>query len=192
MAMRKRRRPPNSAVLLRLARAAPGPIYGLDGWEGQRSIAGFGLLHDGLGHIDLAYGDDRPDGQRVRVSTTWNPQATPTLRAEHYRAGLEREHALQNTAAPTGLSPREYQQWVERELTDTKERPISSWGQVELQVDGEPRAGSILGDRDDWTAVLELDDHLICIRSHDVPHEGIALMKVEELTPFLGGMPGTT
>ena len=187
--MRKRKRLPDSTELVRLARAAPGPIYGLDGWEGQRSLGGFGLLHDGLGHIDLAYGDGRPNGQRVRVSTTWKSQATPDLPVR-YRAGLEREHSLQNTTPSGGLNPREYHQWVLSELADEEVRPMSAWDQVELQVDGEPRTIGCLGDSDDWIALLELGDDLICIRSHDVPHEGMALSKVQDLAPYFGGMPG--
>ncbi len=180
--------------LIRLAQAAPGPVYGLSDWRGRRSLGGYGRSSKRLAELTLMYGNDRPHrsgGPYLEVSTRWDTPSYPDSAPDQYREPLTRQLWHRQTSPPEDLTPGEFHDWVIRTRAEIERRLVPEWVQTELLVDGCPHVADTFSEGDDWVAIVELDTCLVWLHSHRVPAEGVVLNQIQDLQPYFEHKIGT-
>lgn len=176
-----------TARLVRLAEAAPGPVYGLASWVGRRSLGGHGRQGSvGLTHLELVYGDPR-HGPWVRVDTIWKRSDRPDVQPDRVRRRLTRNLWFGRVTPPGDLTPQELHRWMVAHRREIEQRPIPEWAPLRVPIDGADHLAGSLTAGDDWVALLELGVVLVGLRSRGVPAHRVALTRVRDLTPYVGG-----
>jgi hypothetical protein len=173
--------------LSRMVQAAPGPVYGLAGWAGQRSLGGHGQSGSMLIHLELMYGDPA-HGPHLRVNTIWRRlERLVDAEQDHIRRELTRELWYRQVPRPEDLAPEEFHQWAMKRRIDIDERPVPKWAKSEFLIDdiSHPAETSTVGD--DWVAVIDLDSALIGLQSCGIPTNRVALTQVSDIAPYAEG-----
>lgn len=173
--------------LVRLADAAPGPVYGLAGWTGPRALQGYGRSSSaGLTHLGLLYGEP-PERPYLRVDTVWKERDRHGGDPETLRRDLTRELWHRQLRPPEGLTPRQLNQWAAQRERQLDQRPMPKWDWTEFLVEGTPRAFEILVEADDWAAFGNIDDVVVRLEAQRFPAKQVALTQVPDVTPYVDG-----
>ncbi|MDF1597736.1 MAG: hypothetical protein P1T08_16775 [Acidimicrobiia bacterium] len=172
--------------LIRMVQTAPGSVYGLAGWAGQRSLGGHGQSGSMLTHFELRYGDP-PDEPQMRVNTIWKRPDRPDREPDHIRRELTRELWYRQAPRPEDLAPEEFHQWAMKRRIEIDGRPVPKWASSGFFIDdiSHPAETFTLGD--DWVAVIDLDSALIGLQSHGIPADRVSLTQVSDITPYAEG-----
>ena len=173
--------------LIRMVQAAPGPVYGLAGWAGQRSLGGHGQSGSMLIHFELMYGDP-PDEPHLRVNTIWRrPDRLVDVEPDHIRRELTREMWYRQAPRPEDLAPEEFHQWAMKRRIEIDGRPVPKWASSEFLIDDISHPAETFTVGDDWVAVIDLDSALIGLQSHGIPADRVTLTPVSDITPYAEG-----
>jgi hypothetical protein len=170
--------------------AAPFPLYGLPPtWPGPRHLGGW---EDSWTKgqrpvttaLSLGHGDPlAEEGPQLRVEVRVEgvePEPGMTMRVESQRQLAE---DLWLAAALPAHDPAEHF----KQLAAVRRRPDPAWSQVTIPVDGRPAGFEWLTEGRHWVARAELGDRTLTLRARDLPVEGVELVRVTDLEPYIEG-----
>jgi hypothetical protein len=142
-------------------RAAPLPLYGLPpSWSGPRYLGG--LQGRGAGRELITTALSLGHGDPV---VDHGPQLRVEVRAEQDGP----EQAAADLVGNAGG------------------RPDPAWSQVAILVDGLPATFAWLAEGRDWVAYAELEDRALVLQAHDLPVDGVELVRITDLEPYIQG-----
>lgn len=168
-------------------RSLPFPLYGLPPtWRGVRFIAGHGrsgrvITSASLGHADGSPFDPEVSELRVEVSPA----------AEHASPHGDRlTHWLAHASAPDlplDASPEEMAIWHLQIERDARALMQEAWRDLEVSVDGVPRAFRLLEREQAWTARGRIGDHDVRFEARRFAHARLELVTVTDVEPYIDG-----
>lgn len=174
--------------LVRLVRAAPGPIYGLTDREGLRSIGGHGRSSStGLTRLELLYGDPL-EGPTLRIDTRWPRLDRPDADLDQEREHLTKALWHEQLRIPSDLDSEMLHRWSMEHRREIDQRPTPEWVRTEFAVDGTQRTAWTYSEGNGSVAVIVLDDAIIGIRASGFPIHEVALGVVDEFAPYVDGL----
>lgn len=161
------------ARLRRRLRRLDRPIYGLEGWSGPVSIAGYGFSAGSVSHLKLMFGPT--SDPHANVDTVWLPYGSTRSAAGEVDLALARttfKLGVDNGKAPEfgseGLEPTNRTM-----LVDGCQWPARVW-------DLDPG----------WGSVIELPDSYLGIRGFKVDVDDVSLTSIDPgtLRPLVGSV----
>jgi hypothetical protein len=164
------------------------PIYGLERWDGPRSSGGWSSDGTGVTAVSLRHGES---GRRphVEVETMCGGEEWLSDRELCHRAlAQELSEAPDDPQPPFGGSPAAISLWFARRERDQSERAARAAERTErIPVDGEPRSFHLLAEGDRWAAAGRLERGAIVLSAQGVAPGDVALVRIEDGAPYLGG-----
>lgn len=168
-------------------RSLPFPLYGLPPtWRGARFIGGHGrsgriITSASLGHADRSPLD--PEVSELRVKVTPSPEHTS-------RHGDEFTHWLAHATAPDpplDATPEEIARWHIQIERAARALMQEVWRDVEIPVDGAPRAFRLLERKQAWIACGRVEDHDVRLEARRFAHARLELVTVTDVEPYIDG-----
>ena len=167
-------------------RSWPLPLYGLGpSFRGARTLRGWEGGEDGITGLGLGHGDPFDAGSPgVEVRVNARSDSRPAVPGDRLRLARELWHRAH--PIPPG-SPESYlaRHW-EREH-ELSARPAPAWRSVVIPVEGNPVEFHLLSEAEHWVAFRELDEVFVTLWGHGMPPEGVELVRVRNLEPYVTG-----
>lgn len=142
------------------------PLYGLAEWPGPRMVGDWGSVNGELTTVGLSHGE--PDnGPRVQVMVDTRDPSDPVI--ERRMSAVD--HGLDRATVMAAL--------------DQAGSPAT--GTVTITVDGNPEVFDHWVDGPTWYAARRHHEHALVIEARDVSPADVALVRVDDIEPYLAG-----
>lgn len=185
--------------------SCPLPLYGLPAiWEGSRSLGGWAEGPAGVNQVTLAHGDPED-----RNAAFLRVEVSPARRFggdQQVRRRLTRELRARPPRPPSAPPPppagslalppagKGASVWAVTvgsqpggHEEDQPEPPDDAWCRVSLRVDGQEVVFTYLEEAGAWIAWAMLGDVAVKVHATGFPVEGVELVRVLDLGPYLTG-----
>jgi hypothetical protein len=169
----------------RLFRECPFPFYGLDdSWRGIRMLGGHGssgTKGTKLTSVEVAHGDPREGGSRVRVETAFESRDWPH---DLHQTALEFWGRVERP--PADLPPHLKGAWGYRRFERNLNRE-ANWTKLLIPVDGQLVEFDHMQQQGDWVARARLGELVVRVNGHRFPLESVRLETVTDVEPYIEG-----
>jgi hypothetical protein len=178
-----------AAELARLeAAVAAGRLvcFEVDGWEGSRSLRGWGGGREATS-VTLLHGDIERDDSWLSIETR-EDVGHPDSPGYQRRDELVRELLRTQSRPPEGLDIEQIRRWYfeERRRIDQIEPP--PWSPVIVRIDGHDVSGDLVETAGSWALVVTGKGKFIELVAKGSRPDAIPLTRVTTLRPYIEGL----
>jgi hypothetical protein len=169
-----------------LIRSPPFPLYGLPtSWTGGRFVGGYGGGDKArlVSNIELGHGDPTTASSpelRVQTAIPDNPEQ---LELDDLARSLD--HTA--TRPPPDLQPEAFARWEAERCRGEAPTAEPNWAHLSIAVDGRPVRFHYLSQGDSWVARARAGDIWVTLSARNFPIDGIELVTVEDVEPYIAG-----
>ena len=160
--------------------------FEVDGWEGSRSLGGWGGTREPTS-VTLLHGDIERDDSWVTLRTRENAGLPDPPRFRR-RDDLVRELLHTQSRPPEGLDIEQMHRWLLEEQRRIDQIQLPSWLPVIVSIDGHNLPGEVVQVTDGWALVAARNGTAVELFGKGPRPDTIALTRVTTLQPYIDGL----